>query len=88
MSCCGNKRKQWLSDVKSSTQTKPNNGDAEYLANDKPNRRFEYTGEQPLVLKGISGKTYHFRFKGDKLEVTFQDSLAFMAERQLNLLRK
>jgi len=52
----------------------------------KEPRFFEYTGNANLILKGISsGTVYHFRFKGEKLEVNYYDSFAMMAERDLKV---
>ncbi|HEX7905588.1 MAG TPA: hypothetical protein VF487_17070 [Chitinophagaceae bacterium] len=87
MSCCGNKRKEWLNEVSSSTLHESGENRSPVFIIDKPERIFEYLGNNSLAIKGAaSGKRYHFRFKGDKVKVDYIDSLAMMAERDLKVL--
>jgi hypothetical protein len=84
MSCCGNKRKEWLNEARSSTRQNNVEDDSHLLVADKPERVFEYTGNYSLTIYGAtSGKPYNFKFKGDKLTVDHYDSFALMAERDL-----
>ncbi|MGZ3765063.1 MAG: hypothetical protein ACXVB0_10105 [Mucilaginibacter sp.] len=87
MNCCGNKRKAWQNEVRSSQHRETISNDSNALMADKTERLFEYTGDSSLTVKGIaSGKAYSFRFKGDKLAVDYFDSFALMAERDLKVL--
>ncbi len=55
---------------------------------EKPDRLFEYTGNNSLIIKGVtSGKTYHFRSSGDKILIDHDDSFALMAERDLRIVK-
>jgi hypothetical protein len=84
MSCCGKKRAEWRREtVVSSRHEKQESIEP---ANDKQrsSKVFEYTGGQSLSLRGVSsGKTYHFRFPGDQIEVAYEDAFAMTAEREL-----
>lgn len=86
MSCCGNKRKEWLNEVRSLAPHKSDEYSSPVFIIDKPERIFEYLGKNTLSIKGVSGKSYHFRFKGDRVKVDYMDSLALMAERDLKIL--
>ena len=47
---------------------------------------FEYTGSARLQIQGTdTGKTYYFKTKGDKQEVSYTDSFAMMAESDLRI---
>lgn len=84
MSCCGNKRKEWMNETKSSNLQKTYEEVSRPPVADKPDRVFEYTGNYSLTIYGAtSGKPYHFKFKGDKLAIDYYDSFAMMAEREL-----
>lgn len=84
MSCCGNKRREWLNAEKKSVASKSIENVPAFPGAEKPDKIFEYTGNYPLTIKGaISGKLYKFRFKGEKIKVDYFDSLAIMAERDL-----
>jgi hypothetical protein len=86
MNCCGNKRKEWLNEANPSKNQATNEISSETLIADKPDRVFEYTGNHSLTIHGlVSGKTYHFKSKGEKLTVAYADSFAFMAERDLKV---
>lgn len=83
MSCCGEKRKNLYRN-----ETSGNGGikNGQMLTdNPKPDKTFIYTGNNSLAIKGVSGKTYRFRFRGDTLKVSAIDQLAFMAERELKV---
>lgn len=84
MSCCGEKRKKLFRNE--NADRKNTRQDQMLSDNPKPGKTFIYTGNDSLMIKGISGQTYHFRFKGDKLNVLAIDQLAFMAERDLNVV--
>jgi hypothetical protein len=88
MSCCGNKRKEWMNEneVKSSTNQNLAENNYHSVINDKPDRIFVYTGSSSLRINGVSGKSYNFKFKGDQLKVDNIDSFAMMAERDLDVL--
>lgn len=87
MSCCGNKRKEWLNELNSSAHSETMEIDPGYLITDKPDRIFEYTGNYSLTINGAaSGKYYNFKFKGDKIKVDSIDSFAMMAEKDLKVL--
>ncbi|HEX7584898.1 MAG TPA: hypothetical protein VF373_09440 [Prolixibacteraceae bacterium] len=86
MNCCGNKRKEWLNEVKSSTQQEITGNFQDTIVSERPDRIFEYTGNSSFKIAGVSsGKTYQFRFKGDKTVVDYNDSFALMAERDLKI---
>lgn len=86
MSCCGNKRKEWLAEVKSSPAISNIEDEQEEPAGNNPDRIFEYTGNYSFTITGVAtGKTYHFRFQGDRVKVDYNDSYAFMAERNLKI---
>jgi len=44
MNCCGNKRKEWMTEVKTSANAETNENDPEISVAGKPDRMFEYTG--------------------------------------------
>jgi hypothetical protein len=89
MNCCGNKRKEWQNEIKSSKRQETIKEGSYSLIADKPDRVFEYTGNYSLIMKGVaSGKSYNFKSKGDKIKVDFNDSFAMMAERDLKVLPK
>ena len=84
MSCCGNKRREWLSAEKKSVASKNIETGPAFHSAERPDKIFEYTGNYPLTIKGVtSGKLYKFRFNGEKIKVDYLDSLAMMAERDL-----
>jgi len=88
MSCCGNKRKEWMNEINSSTPQKLIDNNYPSLITDKPDRVFVYTGNYSLTINGVStGKCYNFKFKGDQLNVDYIDSFAMMAERDLEVLK-
>jgi hypothetical protein len=87
MSCCGQKRMAFKQELKYSSRVEPENYVDFQPETEKEARIFEYTGNDNLMLKGISsGAVYHFRFKGEKLEVNYYDSFAMMAERHLKIV--
>jgi hypothetical protein len=89
MNCCGNKRKAWLNEARSLKSQQTINEDSNVLVADRPDRVFEYTGNYSLTIKGAgSGKSYSFKFKGDKIKVGYTDTFAMMAERDLRVLPK
>ena len=56
------------------------------LTEDKRDRVFEYTGKYSQTFVGaVSGKSYQFRFRGEKLKVDYCDTFAMMAERDLKI---
>lgn len=86
MSCCGQKRMAFKQELKNSSRYEAEDSVDFQSETEKKLRFFEYTGNENLILKGIStGTVYHFRFKGEKLEVNYYDSFAMMAERDLKI---
>ena len=86
MSCCGNKRKEWLREAKRSTGIKSTEAPLSLPNLMRPEKVFEYTGKYSLIIKGAtSGKLYRFQYKGDKVKVEYLDSFAMMAERDLRV---
>jgi hypothetical protein len=86
MNCCGNKRKEWMNEVKSSTRMETVENDIITANAEKSDKIFEYTGNHSLKITGlVSGNSYYFRFKGEKLKVKYIDSFALMAERDLRV---
>jgi hypothetical protein len=86
MSCCGQKRLAYTQELKNSPRVEAEDSNVFQPETEKEPRVFEYTGNDNLILRGISsGAVYHFRFKGEKLEVNYYDSFAMMAERDLKI---
>ena len=76
-----------MTEVKTSATAETNENDSDIRIVDKPDRMFEYTGNYSLKITGLSsGKSYQFRFSGDKLWIDYADSFALMAERDLKIL--
>ncbi|HSK73622.1 MAG TPA: hypothetical protein VK892_18135 [Pyrinomonadaceae bacterium] len=87
MSCCGQKRMAFKQELENSSRYEAENSAGFQPEAEKKPRIFEYTGDEHLILRGISsGAAYHFRFKGEKLEVNYYDSFAMMAERDLKIV--
>lgn len=84
MSCCGNKRNEWLS----TSKPQPGEHIRETPAQkDQPGRIFEYTGEHSLSVTGAaSGKIYQFKNRGHRVIVEYGDSFALMAWPELKVL--
>jgi hypothetical protein len=71
MSCCGDKRQEWLNEVNASL-------------NSKPGETFEYTGDASLTVTGkASGKSYQFKFRGDKVVIDHEDAETLRNEKEL-----
>ena len=88
MSCCGNKRKEWMNESKTSIQNHTVEKDNNIAIDEYQDKIFEYTGNYSLKISGlVSGNSYHFKFKGDKLKVKYIDTFALMAERDLRITR-
>lgn len=86
MSCCGHKRLAYKHETRRSARDEPENAGETQAETEKAPKIFEYTGNENLILRGISsGIVYHFRFKGEKLEVNYYDSFAMRAERDLKI---
>jgi hypothetical protein len=86
MSCCGQKREAFRQETQTSSRAPGQNFNGFEPEPEKPPKVFEYTGDDHLILRGIgSGAVYHFRFKGEKLAVNFDDSFAMMGERDLKI---
>ncbi len=87
MNCCGNKRKEWMNESKTSIQKDNINNESTIVIDENPDKLFEYTGNYSLKISGlVSGNSYTFRFKGEKLKVKYIDSFALMAERDLKVV--
>lgn len=75
-----------MNEAKTSAHKETNEIDSEIRVTAKPDKTFEYTGNYSLKIIGSSsGKSYQFRFKGDKVIVGYSDSFALMAERDLKI---
>jgi len=86
MGCCGQKRSALKRELNNSSYRETENSFDSQPDEEKTPRVFEYTGDENLILKGISsGAVYRFHFKGEKLEVNYYDSFAMMAERDLKI---
>ena len=86
MSCCGQKRKELVDGMRTSSPPKKTEPENFPLTTDRSERVFEYTGNSSLIINGlVSGKLYHFRFKGERLQVDYFDSHSMMAEKDLVL---
>jgi hypothetical protein len=86
MNCCGNKRKDWLNELKSPNLPETSGNSLENEIADKPDKTFEFTGKGSMKIQGIAtGNLYHFKFFGDKQTVDYSDSFAMMAERYLKV---
>ena len=85
MSCCGNKRKEWLHERKTSAPKSLNK--PAVVATKKANRIFEYTGNSSLTMTAPSGRSYNFRRKGQRLTVDYMDSFTLMSETDLRLVQ-
>jgi hypothetical protein len=88
MSCCGGKRAQ-LS-YERVTQAPPpspaERGQPIAPPRDEKTRTFEYVGHGTLTLHGaVSGRTYQFMRRGERVEVEYMDAFAMMAERDVEL---
>lgn len=85
MSCCGGKRKAWTDQVKSVQSSLERMDLPRVDKKEKLERVFEYVGDRSLKVVGTSGQEYHFRFKGERLNILYYDAFALMAERDLKL---
>jgi hypothetical protein len=88
MSCCGNKRKQWLKEAANpegyvtSMKSVPS-------TSERKSRLFEYTGKHSKKVIGANtGRTYYFRFTGHRLIIPYEDTFGMMAESDLNVISK
>ena len=83
MSCCGQKRAQ-LSPRQSRHSEKVAAVEDRRPEPKRSPRRFEYVGTGGIVLRGaVTGSTYRFDHQGDSVEVEYEDTFAFLAERYL-----
>lgn len=88
MSCCGGKRAQLSRrSVTEAPPPSPTERDQPIAPpRDERTRTFEYVGYGALTLHGaVSGRTYHFTGRGDRVEVEYVDAFAMMAERDVEL---
>lgn len=86
MSCCGQRRMAFKQELKNSSHYEAQDSADFQPETEKKPRFFEYTGDESLILKGVgTGAIYHFRFKGEKLEVNYYDSFTMMAEPDLKI---
>ena len=87
MSCCGNKRKEFTDQTRHPGRTEKVQSISRPATPNKPGRTFEYTGNQTLIVHGASsGKSYHFKFRGHRVQVDYTDSFALMAEKDLRIV--
>jgi NADH:ubiquinone oxidoreductase subunit F (NADH-binding) len=88
MSCCGQKRKQWIAEQRQSDQYEHSEAILDFEEKEKPQVLFEYVGESQLVLEGLStGEKYQFQSKGQQIKVHFEDSFSLMAEPNLKVIK-
>jgi hypothetical protein len=84
MSCCGKKRKEWLSQ-----QAAPATSERSRRTMQEPAREFEYTGPNAFSVRGAyTGNSYSFRYPGERVMVDYQDSFALMAEGELRVVAR
>jgi hypothetical protein len=92
MSCCGNKRKQWMQNQSHEERERQSLAVAASQSPATPPMRshtslFEYVGNGSLMVRGASsGQSYHFTHVGMQLEVMPEDSFGLMAERELRVV--
>ncbi|MDX2055507.1 MAG: hypothetical protein SFV15_24100 [Polyangiaceae bacterium] len=89
MSCCGNKRAQWKREALGGPAPDAARAEPSGVEHEKERapKRFQYIGESSLTLTGtFSRQTYYFETNGAVVEVDYQDSFAFRAERDLKPL--
>lgn len=87
MSCCGNKRTQWVN-----MQTQPTAKNEPALTAPGPEYfSFEYLGEHSYSIAGpITGNTYHFTHNGHVLEIDYRDTpfmmgVAVVRKKKINM---
>jgi len=86
MGCCGEKRKNWRKESISSTKSTIKDH-KEPVTENHPDKIFEYTANHSLKIRGLfSGKSYFFKRKGDRKSIEYNDSFAFMGEKDLRLI--
>jgi hypothetical protein len=84
MSCCGSKRKALIDQMKGTTNQSENYATSGAALKERTDKVFEFRGDDALTIYGsASGAMYQFRFKGDRITVSYFDSFALMAERDL-----
>jgi hypothetical protein len=87
MSCCGQKRTEWLNEVKNAASPDRIDAVQEHQGNDRQPGLFEYTGMRSLTVRGVhSGILYRFNFPGEKVEILYEDTFALMAEPDLKFV--
>jgi hypothetical protein len=80
MSCCGGKRKQFLSAVQSQQSTEPTKVVSHIRPAPRGSIYFEYVGSTGLTAVGpITGKRYRFSHSGAQIEVDSRDAPSFIA---------
>jgi len=87
MGCCGDKRKAWMEENRQSATADVSDSASVAPEAQKPDRVFEYSGNGAIRIDGaVTGKSYFFRFPGDKVVVDYVDAFAMMAEGDLRLV--
>jgi hypothetical protein len=83
MSCCGSKRSGWKESLAREKELRPEQEEDPRIKMQKT-KWFQYVGSGELMVTGnVTGKKYHFKMKGETLEVAYLDSFALMAENDL-----
>jgi hypothetical protein len=89
MSCCGQKRAAWQAQAQERRETL--SVVTTSIPQPPPRQRsriFEYVGGGTLTLRGaMSGTAYRFTSPGARVEVSYEDSFAMMAERHVRVLQ-
>ncbi len=87
MSCCGKKRAELSAQRTLGVPPTPV-AETEPVRRAAPIQTFEYTGTGVLTVTGaVSGETYRFRGRDARVEVTYEDAFAMMAEPELQPIR-
>ena len=91
MGCCGGKRAQ-LRRALADRAAEPSPDGADSLPQpirERRNRTFEYVGTGSLTLRGsVTGRSYRFVRRGERVEVDHDDTFAMMAERDLSPVKQ
>lgn len=85
---CNNKRSQFRQAQRASKRRAFQNK-SESKEQTEKNKVFEYLGTGQLLVQGTnSGTIYRFSRTGARIEVTYEDSFALMAESELTLINE
>ena len=80
---CGNKRSQYKSNLASHPMSTPASA-----GSGNPKIKFMYIGHSSLKIVGNdSGRPYHFRYRGEVLEISAGDSSFMMTIPELSMVK-